>query len=50
MSVRTLTDGSGETGADIHFVLRLERWLQARHQRTAILQRKEVNSDAVLNA
>lgn len=49
-SVRTLIDGGGETGAAIHFVLRLERWLQARHQRTAILQRKEVNSDAVLNA
>jgi asparagine synthase (glutamine-hydrolysing) len=49
-ALRTLTDGGGTTGADIHAVLRLERWLQARRERLAIPQRKEVNSHAVLNA
>lgn len=50
LALRTLTGGGGETGGDIHRVLRLERWLQARHERSAIPRRKEVNSHAVLNA
>ena len=29
-AIHALTDGGGETGGDIHVVLRLERWLQAR--------------------
>jgi asparagine synthase (glutamine-hydrolysing) len=49
-AVRALTDGGGETGGDIHCVLRLERWLQARHQVSAIPQRKEVNTNEVLHA
>jgi asparagine synthase (glutamine-hydrolysing) len=49
-ALRTLADGGGETGGDIHLVLRLERWLQARSERAAIPQRKEVNDHAVLNA
>jgi rhodanese-related sulfurtransferase len=49
-SLRSFTEGGGETGGDIHLVLRLERWLQARHDRSAIPQRKEVNDHAVLNA
>jgi asparagine synthase (glutamine-hydrolysing) len=49
-SLRTFTDGGGETGGDIHRLLRLERWLQARRDRLAIPHRKEVNSHAVLNA
>ena len=49
-SLRAFTDGGGVTGGDIHRVLRLERWLQARRERSAIPQRKEVNSHAVLDA
>lgn len=49
-SLRSFTEGGGETGGDIHLVLRLERWLQARHDHSAILQRKEVNDHAVLHA
>ena len=49
-SLRTLTDGGGETGGDIYRVLRLEGWLEARKIRSAIPQRKEVNDHAVLNA
>ena len=49
-SLRSFTEGGGETGGDIHMVLRLERWLQARHDHSAIPQRKEVNDHAVLNA
>lgn len=49
-AIRTLADGGGESGGDIHRVLHLERWLQARQDRSAIPQRKEVNSHAVLNA
>jgi hypothetical protein len=45
-----LTDGGGETGGDIHRVLRLERWLQARRMKSQIPQRKEVNTNEVLNA
>lgn len=50
LALRTLTGGGGETGGDIHRVLRLERWLQARRERSAIPRRKEVNSHAVLKA
>lgn len=49
-SLRAFTDGGGVTGGDIHRVLRLERWLQARRERPSIPQGKEVNSHAVLNA
>lgn len=48
-AVRMLTDGSGETGGDVHAVLRLESWLQARRH-YPIPQRKEVNTDEVLHA
>ena len=47
---RRLVDGGGESGGDISVVLRLEAWLQARRTRFADPGRKEVNSDAVLNA
>jgi asparagine synthase (glutamine-hydrolysing) len=49
LAIRTLTDGSGATGADLQCVLRLEAWLHARRV-SAIPQRKEVNSDEVLHA
>ena len=49
LALRTLTDGGGETGGDIHCTLRLERWLQARHTHSAIRQRKEVNTNEVLH-
>ena len=49
-SLRAFTEGGGDTGGDIHLVLRLERWLQARRQIPAIPLRKEVNDHAVLNA
>ena len=49
LALRTLTDGGGETGADIHGVLRLERWLQARRDRRVIPQRKEVKTNEVLH-
>lgn len=49
-SLRAFTEGGGETGGDIHLVLRLEHWLQARRDIKAIPQRKEVNDHAVLNA
>jgi asparagine synthase (glutamine-hydrolysing) len=51
-AIRILTDGSGETDADVQRVLRLEQWLTSRHRRApaAIPQRKEVRTNAVLNA
>ena len=49
-AIRTLTDGSGTTGGDIHCVLRLESWLTARRIHFANPQRKEVNHHAVLQA
>jgi asparagine synthase (glutamine-hydrolysing) len=49
-AIRALTDGGGETGGDIHCVLRLERWLQARRAVSGIPQRKEVNTNEVLHA
>jgi asparagine synthase (glutamine-hydrolysing) len=49
-AIRALTHGGGETGGDIHSVLGLERWLEARRTRTAIPQRKEVNTNDVLHA
>ena len=49
-AIRALTGGGGETGGDIHCVLRLERWLQARRTLSAIPQRKEVNTNEVLHA
>lgn len=48
VALRTLTDGGGGTGGDIHCVLRLESWLQARNTRSANPQRKEVNTNEVL--
>jgi hypothetical protein len=48
LALRPLTNGGGETGGDIHCVLRLESWLRARRMTSAIQQRKEVNSDEVL--
>jgi asparagine synthase (glutamine-hydrolysing) len=49
-ALRMLTDGGGETGGDIHCVLRLEGWLQARRNRCDIPSRKEVNTNEVLHA
>jgi len=49
-AIQTLTDGGGQTGGDIHAVLRLEKWLQARRHRCAIPTWKEVNTNEVLNA
>ena len=50
-AIFALTDGGGETGGDIHAVLRLEAWLQARHRHhCGTPQRKEVNSHDVLHA
>ena len=49
-AIQTLTDGSGQTGGDIHAVLRLERWLQFRRDHCGIPTRKEVNSHEVLHA
>jgi asparagine synthase (glutamine-hydrolysing) len=49
VALRTLIDGGGQTGGDIHCVLRLEGWLQARQARFAIPQRKEVNTNEVLH-
>ena len=48
-ALRALTDGGGETGGDIHAVLRLEAWLHARRNSCAI-QQKEVNTNEVLHA
>jgi hypothetical protein len=49
-AIRALTDGGGETGGDIHCVLGLERWLQARRTLSSNPQRKEVNTNEVLHA
>jgi asparagine synthase (glutamine-hydrolysing) len=50
VALRMLTDGGGETGGDIHCVLRLESWLQARQTRSVTPQRKEVKTnDEVLH-
>jgi asparagine synthase (glutamine-hydrolysing) len=49
-AVHTLTAGSGESGGDIHAVLRLEAWLRARRNHCPTPQRKEVNSHEVLHA
>lgn len=49
-ALRALIDGGGETGGDIHGVLRLEAWLQARRRRCAIPLQKEVNTNEVLHA
>ena len=49
-AVHTLTAGSGESGGDIHAVLRLEAWLRARRNHRSNPQRKEVNSHEVLHA
>jgi asparagine synthase (glutamine-hydrolysing) len=48
-ALRVLTDGGGSTGADIHAVLRLERWLQARRS-SPMPQRREVKNHEVLHA
>ena len=49
-AIQTLTDGSGQTGGDIHAVLRLERWLQSRRDSHGMPTRKEVNTHEVLHA
>jgi asparagine synthase (glutamine-hydrolysing) len=49
-AIRALTDGGGETGGDIHCVLSLERWLEARRALSAIPPRKEVKTNEVLHA
>lgn len=49
-AIQALTDGGGQTGGDIHAVLRLEAWLHARRERSAISIRKEVNTNEVLHA
>lgn len=48
VALRALVDGSAKTG-DIRRVLRLEAWLQARKANSAIPQRKEVKTNAVLH-
>jgi asparagine synthase (glutamine-hydrolysing) len=48
-AIQALTDGGGQTGGDIHAVLRLEGWLRARRNRCGI-PRKEVKTNEVLNA
>ena len=49
-AVQALTDGGGQTGGDVHAVLRLETWLQSRRNLRGIPSRKEVNSHEVLHA
>jgi hypothetical protein len=49
-AIRELIAGRGDTGGDIHAVLRLESWLQARRATLAIPQRKEVKTNEVLHA
>ena len=49
-AIQTLTDGSGQTGGDVHAVLRLESWLQSRRDTHGIPTRKEVNTHEVLHA
>ena len=49
-AIQTLTGGGGQTGGEIHAVLRLERWLHARRERCDIPSRKEVNTHEVLHA
>jgi asparagine synthase (glutamine-hydrolysing) len=49
-AIHALTGGGGESGGDIHGVLRLESWLQARKHRDPTPQRKEVNTNEVLHA
>lgn len=49
-AIRALIAGSGESGGDVHAVLRLESWLQARRAPSSIPQRKEVNTNEVLHA
>jgi asparagine synthase (glutamine-hydrolysing) len=49
-AIQSLTDGGGQTGGDIHAVLRLEGWLQARRERCGIPPRREVNTNEVLHA
>jgi hypothetical protein len=49
-AVQALTDGGGQTGGDVHAVLRLESWLQSRRNRCGIPTRKEVNTNEVLHA
>lgn len=49
-AIHALATGTGDTGGDIHGVLRLEAWLQARRHRPSMPQRKEVNTHEVLHA
>jgi asparagine synthase (glutamine-hydrolysing) len=49
-AIQTLTDGSGQTGGDVHAVLRLEGWLQSRGDQHGIPKGKEVNTNEVLHA
>jgi asparagine synthase (glutamine-hydrolysing) len=51
-AIRSLIDGGGDSGAGIRAVLRLEQWMASRNRRgpAVIPQRKEVNTNAVLNA
>jgi asparagine synthase (glutamine-hydrolysing) len=49
-AIRVLTDGGGASGGDVHCVLRLEAWLQARRHRAQHPNGKEVNSHEVLHA
>ncbi|MBI2220410.1 MAG: hypothetical protein HYU53_04320 [Acidobacteria bacterium] len=49
-AIRALTDGGGATGGEVHSVLRLEKWLQARQHAPANSQRREVKTNEVLNA
>jgi len=49
-AIRALIAGSGESGGDVHAVLRLESWLAARRTPSSIPQRKEVNTNEVLHA
>ncbi|HET7695959.1 MAG TPA: asparagine synthase-related protein [Vicinamibacterales bacterium] len=49
-AMHALSAGGGESGGEIHAVLRLEAWLQARRHTATTPQRKEVNTDEVLHA
>ena len=49
-AIRLLVDGGGTTGAEVHRVLRLERWLRNRQGPRRIPNREEVNCHDVLNA
>jgi len=51
VAIRLFIDGGARTGGEVRRVLRLEQWLASlRRAPAAIPQRKEVNTNEVLNA